>query len=370
MVKLDETDVEALSAAIQDIRAVPTAQAFPLQSLEITAALVRNDSLSWNEIDPATGRTFAMVHPYMIIDPEQLALFSALQHEHPIINYLQQSGDGSARKISDFLTRQQFRELRLYQDVYRTLGVEHQIALTLPTVFPRIEAIAANRADPDDDFDERDRLLLNVLRPHLAQAYAGARERDQVLRLMATMSEALSEDGTGVIVLDDQPAEVTVDALMLLYRYFGRPAARDPFPDRISRWLAGQRRIISSVGAGLPDALRPIVAQRDGRQLVVRFLPPTESVQGALLLNERRDPSTAAELQQLGLTVREAEILDMLASGATNTELAAALHISSGTVKKHLDNLYRKLGVTGRVQAVGMALTLLPRTRQSERRGH
>ncbi|MCW2541540.1 MAG: hypothetical protein JWN95_3265 [Frankiales bacterium] len=370
MVKLDEDDVQALSSAIQDIRSVSTASAFPQQSLEITAALVRNDSLSWNEIDPVTGRTFAIVLPYMPIDAAQLAQFSALQHEHPIINYLHGSGDGSARKISDFLTQQQFHELRLYRDLYKMLGVEHQMALTLPTVFPRIEAIAANRADPDDDFDERDRLMLNVLRPHLAQAYAGARERDHMLRLMATMSEALSEDGTGVIILDDPPAELTVGALVLLYRYFGRPGARNPFPDRVSRWLAAQRAVTSSASDGLPDALRPIASHRDGRQLVVRFLPATETVQGALLLNERRDPSTAAELQQLGLTVREAEILEMLVSGATNIELATSLHISAGTIKKHLDNLYRKLGVTGRVQAVGMALSLLPRTRQSERRAH
>jgi two-component system, NarL family, nitrate/nitrite response regulator NarL len=52
------------------------------------------------------------------------------------------------------------------------------------------------------------------------------------------------------------------------------------------------------------------------------------------------------------LTDREAEVLGMLASGASAPDIAAQLHLSSATVKTHLHNLYAKLGVSDRAAAV------------------
>jgi RNA polymerase sigma factor (sigma-70 family) len=51
------------------------------------------------------------------------------------------------------------------------------------------------------------------------------------------------------------------------------------------------------------------------------------------------------------LTAREREILELVAEGQTNGEIAAQLWISPGTVRKHLDNLYAKLGVHTRTAA-------------------
>jgi DNA-binding CsgD family transcriptional regulator len=49
---------------------------------------------------------------------------------------------------------------------------------------------------------------------------------------------------------------------------------------------------------------------------------------------------------------RETEILRLVADGKTNREIAAALYISPGTVRKHLDNIYEELDVANRAQAV------------------
>ena len=58
----------------------------------------------------------------------------------------------------------------------------------------------------------------------------------------------------------------------------------------------------------------------------------------------------------LELTRREIEILSCVAAGRTNAETAQFLSIAPGTVKKHLDHIYGKLGVGTRTEAVLMAI--------------
>ena len=59
-----------------------------------------------------------------------------------------------------------------------------------------------------------------------------------------------------------------------------------------------------------------------------------------------------------GLTERELEILRLVASGLSNARIAAQLWVTEQTVKFHLSNTYRKLGVTSRTQASHYAYAL------------
>ena len=54
-----------------------------------------------------------------------------------------------------------------------------------------------------------------------------------------------------------------------------------------------------------------------------------------------------------------AGVLALLCTGATNREIAAAMHVGTETVKKHAGALYRKLGVRNRTEAAQRAATLL-----------
>ncbi len=56
-----------------------------------------------------------------------------------------------------------------------------------------------------------------------------------------------------------------------------------------------------------------------------------------------------------GLTRRELEIVTLLVSGASNTEIAEKLFVSEHTVKSHLYNLFRKINVHNRIQATNWA---------------
>lgn len=67
----------------------------------------------------------------------------------------------------------------------------------------------------------------------------------------------------------------------------------------------------------------------------------------------------------LGLTPRETEILDLVAEGKTNPEIAKILGIAPTTVRRHLENVYAKLGVHTRTAAVTHCLGFLGRRRKA-----
>ncbi len=62
-----------------------------------------------------------------------------------------------------------------------------------------------------------------------------------------------------------------------------------------------------------------------------------------------------AEQPEPLLTEREREVLDLIAAGSTNREIAEQLYLSPHTVKEHTSALYRKLGARNRAEAVQRA---------------
>jgi DNA-binding NarL/FixJ family response regulator len=71
------------------------------------------------------------------------------------------------------------------------------------------------------------------------------------------------------------------------------------------------------------------------------------------------DFSSSVPLETLGLTPREAEVLLWVAQGKSNGEISTILGTAENTVKKHLQNLFEKLGIESRNAATVRALELL-----------
>jgi DNA-binding CsgD family transcriptional regulator len=89
------------------------------------------------------------------------------------------------------------------------------------------------------------------------------------------------------------------------------------------------------------------------REIIVKEVPsPT---QGPFLRDEKKR-------EDLGITQREFEILELIAQGMSNREIAEKLYVSENTVKTHSSRVLGKLGAKRRTQAVqfGKELGLLP----------
>ena len=71
-----------------------------------------------------------------------------------------------------------------------------------------------------------------------------------------------------------------------------------------------------------------------------------------------RDHGANGRRGEYNLTQREHDILELLAEGRANREIAQHLYLSEKTVKAHLAAIFRKLGVTNRTQAAMMAVQM------------
>lgn len=60
------------------------------------------------------------------------------------------------------------------------------------------------------------------------------------------------------------------------------------------------------------------------------------------------------------LSKREAEVMDLIATGQSNGEIAQRLFLSEKTVKNHVNRIYAKLGADSRVTAIGLWLNRSP----------
>ncbi|MDQ1463979.1 MAG: hypothetical protein QOC73_920, partial [Actinomycetota bacterium] len=150
-------------------------------------------------------------------------------------------------RLSDVISHRQLVNSRVYADWFRPAGIAAELEIGIVRSRVRTRNFVLERTS--GDFSDRDRAVLEIVRPHLARIYA-----------MSALRRIVSDDRSAV---GDQ--------------------------DRVA-----------------------------------------------------------------GLTPRERDVLELVAAGLSNAAIAERMWISPGTVKKHLDNIYDKLGVANRTAAAAL----------------
>ena len=301
--------------------------------------------------------------PVLVLDPpdawtaERERDFLRLAPEHPLIAHYLRTGDGSPMKISDLMPRRHFRASELYRVVYGPMGVEFQMAVTLPSAPGTVVGIALNR--DRRDFGERDRAVLALLQPHLAQQRRDAAEREAADATAGMLELLLADRRQAAVALGrgDAVAAASARAAALLRTYLPRPARPGTLPEPLAGWLARTR------AAGLA-VTEPLVVEGADGTLVGRLLTAAGrdgDRHDVLLLEERRrdDGRALAALAAMGLSARQAEVLALAARGWTNAEIARRMCISPRTVQKHLEHVFDRLGVRTRAGAAARAVAAI-----------
>ncbi|HEY9609372.1 helix-turn-helix transcriptional regulator [Allocoleopsis sp.] len=374
MTTLTHKDFQKISEFLIELYKPCSVKNFPGQLLSIIPKIVASeitiftymDSLIETDIRVFTPNNSPHYFTSVDIVDQAVPLTSEECRQHPVVSYYSKTLDGCAHKVSDFMNEAQLYQLEYYGKFLHPLGQEDELCMTFHTnsiaqvsqfnSSPIHVAISVTREQRS--FTERDRLILNLLRPHVLQAYLNAQMFAQMEQTLAQSNQALEQAGTIILSGDGKVKLLTQRAWKLLHCYFSLPS-QSQLPEKLQGWIRYQISKFAQQG-NISSQCLPLQVEQSGRRLTIRLIPNPDKEQYLLLLEEQQFESfSAASLELIGLTKREAEVLFWTAKDKSNAEIAQLLGCSTGTVRKHLEHIYEKLGVQTRTAAVMLALERL-----------
>lgn len=248
--QLGRSDIKAVLEFLAEVDELDDQEPYPIGLLDRLRRLIPSRVVAYGEADLAERRYVELVGDDPADDEDDEDLYWSVG-PCPIADYRVRTGDLTTIRMSDVIGRTRWHEHPVYREYFRPGAIEYIVDLGLGTGKDWYRSVVLLRERDESDFSERDRAVMESLRPHLHAREARASLR----RALATA------------------------------------------PDFITR--------------------------RRGET----------------------DPQ---------VTAREREIVALVAEGKTNAEIASELWVTPGTVKKHLENVYLKLGVGSRAAAASL----------------
>jgi len=361
MAALNPGDYARVLDAVRRLYQPLDLEAFPRAVNHLAAGLVDADRVGYTEINPARRRAIALLDTEQAnaIMLEHLDAFERHMDQHPLLQHFQREPLAPPAKITDFMPIDRWLGSPLYTGFYHHLGLTHLMVVAVPTPPPLMVGVALGRGEAD--FDERDRQRLNLLRPHLAQAYRNAAILTDLHQAVADSEGAFAALSMGLIALDGQlrVQRLTAMAQQALHEMFDHQQLPGrALPLRLLRWARRQIAALNqSENKGYAPA--PLILARADERLTLRLMCLAQPRRYLIHLSRQSARGAAAVLEKLGLSRREAQVLLLVREGLTNPQIASRLSVSRETVNRHLDTVYRKLGVGNRVSAAVLATECL-----------
>ena len=156
-------------------------EAFRTGVLEALARAVETDWVSLNVFTEDPAETLSIVSPPLPL--EVYDRFAEHAHEHPLVQLMMDAGGARPIRLSDVITREALHRTPLYREVFSLIGLEYQVAFSLPAAPGHVVGIALSRRETD--FSDEDCAFLDRARPHIVQAYRNAREHTRLKRRLA-----------------------------------------------------------------------------------------------------------------------------------------------------------------------------------------
>jgi DNA-binding CsgD family transcriptional regulator len=167
MARFSQRDMRDALELVDVAHSATDAEHFAQAVVEALAQIVPGELIGYNERELLSRRLLAAAEvPSVAPPPEVVSAVATFCGDYPL-SILRRRSETRALKLSDFVSRRELYRLDYYNHALRPLGIEHQIRLWLsaPPGVARFFYVSRRRAD--GDFAERDRDLLEVLRPFL-----------------------------------------------------------------------------------------------------------------------------------------------------------------------------------------------------------
>jgi DNA-binding CsgD family transcriptional regulator len=360
-------DTQNLHQGIQKLYTLHNLDTFGVDALSILNQLVPGETPTFHFTRVRERQILSTFLPDCPgFTPEMERVIHQHFGEHPLVYRMPQVLNG-AYKISDFISQKKLHSFEgLYQQFLRLLDVEDQMCVFLPNA---TSESWYNLSQADEtlvgfslhrtqcSFTERDRLILNLLRPHLYQAYCNAQHYQQLQQELTQLQQSLKHLGLVILNAEGQVQSIALQAIKWLETYFSKPICSSRLPDHLWSWVKHQIAELIKT-PDLPKCCFPLHIQQAGKELIIRLVIEQPGERYLLLLEEQTS-SPMNSLALIGLSQRETEVLSCVMQGKDNKTIATQLNINVSTVRKHLESIYCKLGVHSRTEAIAQALEKL-----------
>lgn len=335
---LEEGDSAAILELVEVLTAAETLDDYSRLAMIGMRALIPCIDSSYNEMNPSAGRIQWTAEPENSRMGEFAPLFSRLMRQNPLVTHFEATADTRAMMWSDLVSPDELQQTELWREMFRPLGVYSQMAMVVPTPPGIVVGFAVNTDEVG--FSERDRAIFNTLRPHLSHLYRS-------IRLLEETREG--RNWTGALANEDGVIEAVTENACDLEELAGvglNEGERLPEPMR--------RPFLNGVNGY--DASQPAVRSKSTRlseeaEGVASWHVPGPIGPHVVVVQTRVDAS-ARRMAEAGLSPRETEVALQLTEGGTNAVIANRLGIAEGTLRKHLERIYRALDVTDRASAI------------------
>jgi DNA-binding CsgD family transcriptional regulator len=180
---LRDSDLRALLDVVHAGYDDEPGEAMPGAVLHGLAKLIPCTSVTFSELD--LRRQLALTDQQVSHSPLPADLVEALEKVFwaelwncLFCSYPERTGDlRSVVKLSDFYSRRRLHATAIWADFYRPAGDEHEMLVPLPAAPGHTRRLLLVRGPADPDFSERERLALELLRPHLHAVWQDAEHR-------------------------------------------------------------------------------------------------------------------------------------------------------------------------------------------------
>lgn len=170
-------------------------------------------------------------------------------------------------------------------------------------------------------------------------------------RLKSSAHEALDTTGKHILELDNQGEVIwaTQQAHQLFNVIKGESEKdQEKFHTRLTNWLSTSDQHI------------PLLHKEGQKNIHLSYIAKQKDNNHLVQLAEHESAKdTQSLVEHLGVTQREADVLLWISKGKTNREIAQILDISPRTVNKHLETIFKKLGVDNRTAAAANTIKIL-----------
>jgi len=356
MESLSQSDLRSLLSFAQEcyaIRDFESFEGFVPRLLAAQQRLIPAAHVTYNEMLPEKSESHHWISTAELATPQMSRLWEQHMNEHPVLAHILRTGDCRVRRISDFWSGPQLHDSGLHHDFYRLCDIEDVLCIQIPCPAPWVIGVAWQE---DRTFTDRERLIADLARPHISQAWHNAKLVSRLMRQSQALRNGIENLDAGVILCSAQGRVqfINAQARRHLAKYFCATRQTDRrLPEELLLWVRCQDLRLSHNDDAPPVRL-PLIYQKEDKRLVIRLV--SHSGANLILMEQQRTLPDTSAIGALGLTAREVEVLTWIARGKTNNEISTILRMHIGTAKKHVEHILVKLGVETRTAAAARAL--------------